>query len=89
MDNFPVVSHKYLCEMWSYLGGGVHVAFTCSVIPVVVVVIYVGAAVFFSHCLWWVVCDKVSLLLNCTWGEGVLCPCYNEFSGGGTCGGFP
>ena len=32
--------------------------------------------------------DKVSLLSNCTWGEGVLCPCYNEFWGGGTCGEF-
>ena len=59
----------YLCEMWSYLGGGVHFAFTWSVVPVIVVVIYVGAAVFCSHCLWWVVCDKVSLLPNCTWGR--------------------
>ena len=21
--------------------------------------------------------------------KGVLCPCYDEFWGGGTCGGFP
>ena len=44
-----------------------------SVVPVIVVVIYVGAAVFCPHCLWWVVCDKVSLLPNCTWGGRVSC----------------
>ena len=60
-------------------GGGVHFAFTWSVVPVIVVVISVGAAIFCSHCLWWVICDKVSLLPNCTWGEGVLSPCYDEF----------
>ena len=70
MDNLPVVSCKYLCEMWSYLGGGVHFAFTWSVIPVIVVVIYDGAALFCSHCLWWVVYDKVPLLPNCTWRGG-------------------
>ena len=52
-------------------GGGVHFAFTWSVILVIVVVIHVGAAVFCSHCLWWVVYDKVSLLPNCTWGGRV------------------
>ena len=31
--------------------------------------------------------DKVSLLLDYTW-RGVLYPCYDEFCGGGTCGGF-
>ena len=51
--------------------GGVHFAFTWSVIPVVVA----GAALFCSHFLWWVACGKVSLLPNCTWGGGgVLCP---------------
>ena len=62
MDNLPVVSCKYLCEIWSYLEGGVHFAFTLSVVPVIVVVIYDGAALFCSHCLWWVVYDKVPLL---------------------------
>ena len=81
------MSHKYLCLMWSYLGGVIHFAFTWSVVPVVV--IYVGAALFCSHCLWWVVCGKVSILPNCTLGGGVLYPCYDEFWGGGTCGGFP
>ena len=32
--------------------------------------------------------DKVSLLLDYTLGGGVLYPCYDEFCGGGTCGGF-
>ena len=48
--------------MWSYLGGGVHFAFTWLVVPVIVAVIYDGAALFCSHCLWWVVYDEVSLL---------------------------
>ena len=50
MGNLPVVSRKYLCPMWSYLGGGLHFAFTWPVVPVIVVVIYGGAAVFCSHC---------------------------------------
>ena len=76
MDNLPVVSCKYLCEIWSYLGGGVHFAFTWSVIPVIVVVIYVGAAhiacggLFMTRFLY---CQTVP------GGEGVLCPCYDEF----------
>ena len=48
--------------MWSYLGGGVHFAFTWLVIPVIVAVIYDEAALFCSNCLWWVAYDKVSLL---------------------------
>ena len=69
-------------------GGGVHFAFTWSVVPVVVAVIYDGAALVCSHCLWWVVYDKVSLLPTVPRG-GVLCPCYDEFWGGSTCRGFP
>ena len=57
-----------------------------------------------SHCscyLWWSCFILLTLLVvGCLWqgsftaklylgGEGVLCPCYDEFWGGGTCGGFP
>ena len=52
---FPVLSHKYLCLKRSYPGGAVHFAFTRSVIPVVVVVIYAGTAVYCLHHLWGVV----------------------------------
>ena len=38
-----------------------------------------------TACVGWF-SDKVSLLLNYTFG-GVLYPCYDEFCGGGTCGG--
>ena len=75
--------------MWSYLGGGVHFAFTWSVIPVIVVVIYAGTAIFCSHCLWWVVYWQGFFTAKLYLGGGVLYPCYNEFWGGGTCGGFP
>ena len=57
--------------MWSYLGGDAHFAFTWLVVPVVVVVIYVGAAVFSSRYLWGVVCAKVSLFP--TVPGGVMC----------------
>ena len=39
-----------------------------------------------TACVGWF-SDKVSLLLNYTlWGV-ILYPCYDEFCGGGTCGG--
>ena len=71
MDNVPVVSHKHLCLMWSYLGGDVHFAFTWSVVSVVVVVIYVGAAVFSLVTCGGVVCVEVSLFP--TVPGGVMC----------------
>ena len=43
-----MVSCKYLYSMWSYLGGDVNLAFTWSVVPVVVAVIYAETAVFRS-----------------------------------------
>ena len=50
LDNLPVVSCKYLCLSWSYLGGGVHFAFTWSVVPVIAAVTCTETAVV---CLFW------------------------------------
>ena len=51
--------------------------------------IYVGAALFCSHCLWWVVCDKVSLLPNCTWGRVSRVLVMMSFEVVVPVGGFP
>ena len=66
MDNLPVVTCKFLCLRWFYLGGGVHFAFTWSVVPVIAAIICTETAVVCSFCLW-LACfvTKISLLLNC------------------------
>ena len=78
MDNLPVVSCKYLCLMWSYLGDGVHFVFTWSVVPVVVVVIYAETAILCSLCLW-CGCLVTKFLTAKLYLGGVLFPCYDEF----------
>ena len=35
LDILPVVSCKYLCLRWFYLGDGIHFAFTWLVVPVI------------------------------------------------------
>ena len=74
--------------MCSYLGAGVHFAFTWSVVPVIVAVIYDGTALFCSHACGGLLMTRFLYCQTVPGGGGVLCPCYNEFWGGGTCRGF-
>ena len=50
LDNLPVVSCKYLCLKWSYLGGGVNFAFAWLVVPVIVGVTGTETAVVCPFC---------------------------------------
>ena len=92
LDNLPVVSCRYLCLKWSYLGGGVHFAFTWLVVPVLVGVSGTETVVV---CLFWswLSCFMTKItycctVVSCTWG-GAIFPCYDKFWSGGTCGGVP
>ena len=65
LDNLPVVPCRYLCLKWSYLGGGVHFAFTWLVIPVIVGVTGTETAVvcpFWS----WLGCFMTKITYCCT-----------------------
>ena len=65
--------------MWSYLGGDLNLAFTWSVVPVIVVVIYVETAIFWSLLvLGGLVTKFLYFQLYLGWGS-MLCVCYDEF----------